>query len=60
MLLFAILLTNEFQVIVVVDISAAHGFEVGSLELTIDKRVAKQLHQAGKHDERNLRGTGDE
>ena len=59
-LLFPTLLPNEFQVFVIVDVAAAHGFEVGCLELAIDEGVAELLHQAGKHDEGNLRGTGDE
>ena len=58
--LFPALLPDEFQVFVIVDVSTAHGLEVGRLELAIDEGVAELLHQAGKHDEGNLRGTGDE
>lgn len=59
-LLFPTLLPNEFQVFVIVDVAAAHGLEVGCLELTIDEGVAELLHEAGKHDEGNLRGARDE
>ena len=60
MLLFRALLPDEFQVFIIVDVAAAHGLEVGCLELAIDEGVAELLHQAGTHDEGNLRGTGDE
>ena len=33
---------------------------MGRLELAVDEGVAELLHQAGKHDECYLRGTGDE
>ena len=58
--LFPALLPDEFQVFVIVDVAAAHGLEVGCLELAVDEGVAELLHQAGKYDEGNLRGTGDE
>ena len=54
MLLFPAPLPDEFQVFVVVDVSAAHGLEVGCLELAVDEGVAELLHEAGKHDEGNF------
>ena len=60
LLLFRALLPDELQIFVIADVAAAHGLEVGRLELAVDEGVAELLHEAGKHDEGNLRGAGDE